>query len=180
MGIYEIRIHGRGGQGVRMTARILGRAAFLSGLQTQDFAIYGSERRGAPLASFCRISKEAIGTRGYVFAPDFVILLDPTLDPEVVSAGLKKDGFILINSEKKLSGFAGLKTHYIDATGIAMKALGKPIPNVAVLGAFLKLTEMFPAGSLEKAIKEELEEAGHGNMVESNISASRLCWRNVK
>lgn len=163
-----------------MTARILGRAAFLSGLQTQDFAIYGSERRGAPLASFCRVSKEPIGTRGYVFAPDFIILLDPTLDPGVVSAGLKKDGFILINSEKKLPGFAGMKTHYIDATGIAMKKLGKPIPNVAVLGAFLKLTGMLPLESLEKAIEEELAEAGHGNMAEANIMASRLCWREAK
>ena len=63
--MHEIRVHGRGGQGVKTTARILGRAAFIQGMHIQDFAIYGAERRGAPVASFCRIGKEEILTRGY-------------------------------------------------------------------------------------------------------------------
>jgi pyruvate ferredoxin oxidoreductase gamma subunit len=178
-GIFEIRVHGRGGQGVKMSSHILGRGAFLSGFDIQDFAVYGAERRGAPLASFVRISKEEIGTRGYIFNPDHVVVLDSSINHSTVSSGLKSGGIVLVNSEGKPHGYKG-NVHYVDATGIAMKTLGKPIPNVAILGAFLKLTKMFPLENLERAIKEELEEAGHGDLAEANIRACRLCWRDVK
>ncbi len=162
-----------------MSAHILGRAAFLSGFQIQDFAVYGAERRGAPLSSFCRISKEPIGTRGYIFSPDHIVSLDPSLDLNFVLSGTNKDSLILINSPKKIKKFRKFRIHSIDATGIALEIIGKPIPNVAILGAFLKLTRMFPLKNLEEAIETELEEAGHGKMSEPNIRACRVCYRKI-
>jgi pyruvate ferredoxin oxidoreductase gamma subunit len=175
--MYEIRIHGRGGQGVRTTAHILGRAAFLSGYETQDFAIYGAERRGAPVASFCRLDKTRILTRGYIFNPDAVIALDPTLDQKAVLGGLKQKGLVVVNSEKPVGKFRGAT--FVDATRIALDTLGRPIPNVAILGCFLKLTKLFPMENLKKAVKQELEEAGHPEAVPGNIKACERCWSQV-
>ena len=183
--IYEIRIHGRGGQGVRTTAHILGRAAFLSGFKTQEFAVYGAERRGAPVASFCRISKDDILIRGYIFNPDAVIILDDTINPDIALSGLKKTGLVLVNAEESSPGLCAMRKKFhaiksIDATKIALDILGKPIPNVAILGGFLKLTKLFPMENLKKAVKIELEEAGHGEAVKGNIRACEVCWERIK
>ena len=175
--IYEIRIHGRGGQGVRMTAHILGRAAFLSGYETQDFAIYGAERRGAPVASFCRMDRTRVLTRGYIFNPDAVIVLDPTIDREAMLKGAKEKGLVLVNSGRPLSKFRGAV--FVDATRIALDTLGRPIPNVAILGGFLKLTKLFPLERLKEAVRIELEEADHPEAVKGNIAACKRCWSEV-
>jgi len=175
--IYEIRVHGRGGQGVKTTARILGRAAFLSGMATQDFAIYGAERRGAPVASFCRIDRKKILTRGYIFNPDAVIVLDPTIGPERCLRGIKKDALILVNSPLPLKNFKN--AIFVDATKIALETLGKPIPNIAILGGFLKLSRIFPFENLKKAIKIELTEDGHPEAVQGNIKACEKCFKEV-
>lgn len=177
-GLYEIRIHGRGGQGVRMTAHILGRAGFLSGLRTQDFAIYGAERRGAPVASFCRISSEDILTRGYIFNPDAVIALDPTVEPELIMKGLKENGKIIVNSEKPVAKFP--KAVFVDATKIAIDTLGRPIPNIAILGGFIKITNLMPLEKLKEAVKEEMAEAEHPEAIEGNIKACELCYNMVE
>ncbi len=160
-----------------MTAHILGRAAFLSGYETQDFAIYGAERRGAPVASFCRLDRTRILTRGYIFNPDAVIVLDPTIDGEAVLGGVKEKGLVLVNSEKPTSKFRGAR--FVDATRIALDTLGRPIPNVAILGGFLKLTRLFPMENLRKAVKTELGEAGHPEAVKGNIAACERCWSEV-
>jgi pyruvate ferredoxin oxidoreductase gamma subunit len=152
--IYEIRIHGRGGQGVKTTAHILGRAAFLSGYETQDFAIYGAERRGAPVASFCRIDKTRILTRGYIFNPDAVIVLDSTIDGDTVLGGVRKNALVVVNSERPMSKFMG--SVFVDATKIALDTIGRPIPNVAILGCFLKKTRLFPIEKLREAIQQVL------------------------
>jgi pyruvate ferredoxin oxidoreductase gamma subunit len=176
--MYEIRIHGRGGQGVRTTAHILGRAAFLSGYETQDFAIYGAERRGAPVASFCRIDKTRILTRGYVFNPDAVIVLDPTISREAILGGTRKDTLVIVNSERPMSKFMG--SVFVDATRIALDTIGRPIPNVAILGCFLKIAKLFPIEKLKEAVKDELEEAGHKEAIKGNIKACERCWNEVK
>jgi pyruvate ferredoxin oxidoreductase gamma subunit len=173
--IYEIRIHGRGGQGVRTTAHILGRAAFLSGYETQDFAIYGAERRGAPVASFCRIDKTRILTRGYIFNPDAVIILDPTIDRDAALGGVGKNTTVIVNSARPVSKFLG--SVFVDATKIALDTLGRPIPNVAILGCFLRKTRLFPLDNLKKAVNLELEESGHGEAVSGNIKACDKCWK---
>jgi pyruvate ferredoxin oxidoreductase gamma subunit len=175
-GLYEIRIHGRGGEGVRMAAHVLGRAGFLSGLKTQDFAIYGSERRGAPMVSFCRLSDENILTRGYIFNPDVVIVLDHTLDSETCLKGLKENGKLVVNSEKPTPKFP--KAVFVDATKVALDTIGRPIPNIAILGAFLKVTNILPLEKLKQAIREEL--AGiHPETIEGNIKACELCYNMV-
>ena len=173
--MYEIRIHGRGGQGVKTTAHILGRAAFLSGYETQDFAIYGAERRGAPVASFCRIDKTRILTRGYIFSPDAIIVLDPTIGRDAALSGAKENAVVVVNSERPLSRFMG--SVFVDATKIALDIIGKPIPNVAILGCFLRITRLFPLEKLKEAIRTELEEAGHKEAVKGNIEACERCWR---
>jgi pyruvate ferredoxin oxidoreductase gamma subunit len=172
-GLYEIRIHGRGGQGVRMTAHILGRAAFLSGLNTQDFAIYGAERRGAPVASFCRISDEDILTRGYIFSPDAVIVLDPTIGAETAMKGLKENGTAVVDSGKPLPKFE--KAIFLDATKVAMDTFGKPIPNIAILGAFIKITGLLSLEKLKAAVKEELS-GHHPEAIQGNIKACEICY----
>ena len=162
---------------MRTTAHILGRAAFLSGYETQDFAVYGAERRGAPVESFCRIDRTRILTRGYIFEPDAVIVLDPTMSSGAALSGLNERGLLLVNSNRPVSKFRGAV--FVDATKIALDAVGMPIPNVAILGGFLKLTRLFPMGKLKEGIREELEEAGHPQAVKGNIAACERCWKEV-
>lgn len=176
MELYEIRIHGRGGEGVRMAAHVLGRAGFLSGLKTQDFAMYGSERRGAPVASFCRISSENILTRGYIFNPDAVIVLDHTLDNETCLKGLKEGGKLIVNSEKPLPKFG--RAVFVDATKVALDTIGRPIPNIAVLGAFIKITGVLSLEKLKEAVKEEMA-GSHPEAIVGNIKACETCYNMV-
>lgn len=181
--MLEIRFHGRGGQGVRMSARILGRTVFLDGFQTQDFALYAAERRGAPVTSFVRYDKEPVLERGYIFEPDNVIALDDTLNFGVMLEGLKKNGFIIINTAKKEDFFRKLgikeKIYCIDATSIALHIMGRPIANCAILGALVKLLKI-PFESLEKAIEIEFTEEGHREAIEKNIEAAKACFEMVK
>ena len=180
--MYEIRIHGRGGQGVKTTAYILGRAGFLSGFKTQDFAIYGAERRGAPVTSFCRMDKQEILSRGYIFEPDAIIVLDHTISENVYLSGVKDNSVIIVNSPEavKLHSDPKRKVYSVDATSIALKNLGKPIPNAAILGGFLKVAKIFSLDALEEAIKVELQEEGHAEAVAGNIKACEECLSKVK
>jgi pyruvate ferredoxin oxidoreductase gamma subunit len=178
-GLYEIRIHGRGGEGVRMAAHVLGRAGFLSGLKSQDFAMYGSERRGAPVSSFCRLSNESILTRGYIFNPDAVIVLDHTLESEACLKGLKENGRLLVNSEKPIPKFQ--RAVFVDATKVALDTIGRPIPNIAILGAFIRITGILSLEKLKEAVREEMA-GSHPEAIEGNIKACELCYNfaNVK
>jgi pyruvate ferredoxin oxidoreductase gamma subunit len=162
---------------VRMAAHILGRAGFLSGLKSQDFAIYGSERRGAPVASFCRLSSESILTRGYIFNPDSVIVLEHTRDNETCLKGLKERGKIIVNSEKPIPKFPNAV--FVDATKVALDTIGRPIPNVAVLGAFLKVTGILSLEKLKEAVREEMA-GSHPEAIEGNIKACEICYNSVK
>ena len=173
MELYEIRIHGRGGEGVRMAAHVLGRAGFLSGLKSQDFAIYGSERRGAPMASFCRLSSEGILTRGYIFNPDAVIVLDHTLDNETCLKGLKGNGKLVVNSEKPMPKFPNAV--FADATKVALDTIGRPIPNIAILGAFIRATNVLSLEKLKEAVREEMS-GSHPEAIEGNIKACEICY----
>lgn len=173
MQLCEIRIHGRGGEGVRMAAHVLGRAGFLSGMKTQDFAMYGAERRGAPVASFCRLSSEGILTRGYIFSPDYVIVLDRTLDSAECLKGLKEKGKVVVNSDKPLKQFPNAV--FLDATKVAMDTIGRPIPNIAILGAFLKITGLLPLENLKQAVREEMA-GSHPEAIEGNIKACEQCY----
>jgi len=183
--MYEIRLHGRGGQGVKLAAHILGKAAFLSGYRgVQSFAKYGAERRGAPVTSFVRMDKKEVLERGYISNPDFVICLDDTLDFDIVKNGLKKDGIILINTNKYPGHFADKKIKNkiftIDATKIAMETLGVPIPNTAILGAFIKIFRKIPLDILKRAVENELEEEGKEPLIEKNKKVVEICYKEMK
>lgn len=177
--MYRIRIHGRGGQGGRMAAKILGLAAFLEGKQSQAFALYGAERRGAPVAAFCRINDKEILERGYIHDPDCIIILDNTILSQAgelgIFKGLKKNGLILVNSAgaDKLK-VPGAHVVSIDALKIAMELIGKPICNAVMLGAFVKATKLVGLKSIEEASREIIGKRKK-HMVDANIKAIRMC-----
>lgn len=165
-----------------MAARILGTAGFLEGNDVQDFSLYGSERRGAPVYSFCRISKEKIFERGYIDEPDFVIVLDDSLIKVVnVLKGLKENGVIVVNSrkrEKELNLKTKAKVVLIDGREIALKELETPIYNTVMLGAFIAATGILKLESLIHAVKIELGE--HRKLVKGNIKAVKTAYKKVK
>jgi pyruvate ferredoxin oxidoreductase gamma subunit len=172
--MIEIRIHGRGGQGVKKSSMLIARAAFLKGYKTQDFALYGAERRGAPVTSFVRLDKNKINTRGYVFEPDYIIILDESIEHEQVLKGLTNKTKILINTKNHPKGECS-----VDATGIAMGVIGKPIPNVALLGGFAKVSNLFDLNDLKNAVDKEFV-GKNKEMLKKNIEAAKKCYEEVK
>ena len=161
--MFEIRIHGRGGQGVVTAAELLSISAFDEGRHAQAFPSFGSERTGAPVAAFCQIDDRAIRSREPVSTPDAVIVVDPTLVHQVaVFSGACEDAFILINSAHDLSAL-GLGTlpmrlrpdrcRTVPATDLARRHLGRPLPNAALLGAFAALTGVVSLDSVSAAIR---------------------------
>ena len=138
--MFEVRIHGRGGQGVVTAAEMLSIAAFEEGRHAQAFPSFGSERTGAPVVAFCRIADKEIRLREPIMQPDALIIQDPTLLHQVdVFSGLKKDGFILINTKSTFEEL-GLSDFVRDwpadrlctlaATDLGLKHDGRPLPNV--------------------------------------------------
>ncbi len=159
MPLKEIRIHGRGGQGAVTSSQILAIAAFHAGKYCQSFPSFGVERRGAPVEAFARVSGEPINVRQHVYSPDYVIVLDPTLMQSVkVEAGLKENGIIIINSDKKAEEFGletGAEIKTIDITKTALEIIGKPFVNIASLGAFAAITGEITLEAINKAIDQE-------------------------
>ena len=159
--MLEIRIHGRGGQGAVVASKALAQAFFLEGRYVQAFPDFGTERRGAPVRAFVRTDEKPILVRSNVYEPDHVMVLDPSLIKAVdVVSGLKKGGWILINSDIKPAAykFPGYRTATVDATKIALKhRLGSPtspIVNTAILGAFARITNLVRIDSVANGIKE--------------------------
>jgi 2-oxoisovalerate ferredoxin oxidoreductase gamma subunit len=164
--MIEIRFHGRGGQGAVKASDILAMAAFTEGKQVQAFPFFGVERRGAPVTAFTRISEDEIRIHCYIYEPDVLVILDPTLINAVpLTDGLKPNGKIIINTERKPESFnfAGVQNPHIytvDCSSIALKyGLGSknaPIVNTAILGAVSKATGLASIESVMKAIKEKI------------------------
>ena len=177
--MFEIRLHGRGGQGVVTAAELLSVAAFDEGKYAQAFPSFGSERMGAPVVSFCRLDDKAIRLREPIMEPDALIIQDATLLQSLnVFSGLKPDGYILINSTKSFEELgiadfaAGFPPHHVcdvGATDLAMKHVGRPLPNAALLGGFAAITKLLAFESVAKAIREKFP----GAIGEANIAAAR-------
>jgi pyruvate ferredoxin oxidoreductase gamma subunit len=148
--MFQIRIHGRGGQGVVTAANLLSVAAFLEDMYAQAFPSFGSERMGAPVVSFCRIDTKEIRLREPIADPDALIVQDATLFKAVdVFHGLKNVGYLLVNTNKSFDDLhldpvvAKLPAGHavtVPATELALKYVGRPVPNAALLGAFAALT----------------------------------------
>lgn len=184
--MFEIRIHGRGGQGAVTAAELLSVAAFLDGCEAQAFPSFGSERMGAPVASFCRIADSPIRLREPVTSPDAVIVIDATLLHHVdVFGGLAPEGYVLINSTRGLTelGLSELADRHpashvitLDATDLARKHIGRPLPNVCLLGAFAALTGMVTLVSLEAAVRDRFR----ADIATANVNAAEAAYAAVR
>lgn len=170
--MIEIRIHGRGGQGAVTSAELVAIAAIDDGKYAQAFPSFGPERRGAPVAAFIRVSNNPIRLREKVYAPDVVMVLDPSILKIVnVLAGLKDGGTVIVNTSKTAKEMAEIlktqaKVATVDATKIALEAMGVPITNTTMLGALLKATGIVGKDALEKAIDKRF-----GRIAEKNKTA---------
>jgi 2-oxoacid:acceptor oxidoreductase gamma subunit (pyruvate/2-ketoisovalerate family) len=181
--MIEIRFHGRGGQGAVVASKVLAVAFFHENLYVQSFPAFGVERRGAPVMAFLRVDRQSINLRVNIYQPDHIIVLDPTLLGAIdVTAGLKQDGWILINSHQPPGEFRelrGFRTATVDATSIAIEnGLGSrtnPIVNTAILGSFSKVTGLVGIDSIALAIREEVP--GKKN---ENVKAAREAYQGVK
>ena len=180
--VFEVRIHGRGGQGVVTAAELLSAAAFDEGRHAQAFPSFGSERTGAPVVAFCRIADSEIRTREPIAEPDALIVQDPTLLHQVaVFSGLRPDGYVLINTAKALGELglgriAGTRVSTVPATELAREHLGRPLPNAALLGAFAALTGVVAIDSVTDAIRERFPgQAGAGN-----AAAAVAAWERIR
>jgi len=157
--MVEIRWHGRGGQGAFTAARLLGCAASLyENKYALAFPSFGPERRGAPVFAFTRIDDRPITDRSEVVTCDCAVVLDETLFGEPVKNGLKPGSVVIVNTIRSADEFSveGCRTVAIDATGLALEILGRPITNVPLLGALIAATGLVKPESAEAAIDEQL------------------------
>ncbi len=184
--MFQVRIHGRGGQGVVTAAEMLSIAAFEEGRHAQAFPSFGSERTGAPVVAFCRIADQEIRLREPIMEPDALIIQDPTLLYQVdVFSGLKKGGLILINTSRSFTEL-GLDDYVRDwpadklcivaATDLGRKHVGRPMPNVPLLGAFAGAAGILQLESVNKAINAKFS----GKVAEGNIAAAEEAYQFIK
>ncbi|MCX8128956.1 MAG: 2-oxoacid:acceptor oxidoreductase family protein [Clostridia bacterium] len=187
--VVEIRWHGRGGQGAKTASLLLADAAFNTGKYIQGFPEYGSERMGAPITAYNRISDEKLTIHCNIYEPEFVVVVDDTLLTSVdVTAGLKESGAIIINTTKTpeevrplLKGYKG-KICTIDARTISIETLGKYFPNTPMLGAVVKVSGVMD----EKKFLEDMVDsfkhkfAKKPEVVEGNVKALERSMQEVK
>ncbi|WP_163507174.1 2-oxoacid:acceptor oxidoreductase family protein [Fodinicola acaciae] len=180
--MFEIRLHGRGGQGVVTTAELLSVAAFRDGRHAQAFPSFGPERTGAPVTAFCRIGERPIRGRDPVTHPDALIVQDASLLHQVdLFAGLEDDAYLLINSSRGL-GDLGLadfaagrrpdRLLVVPATTIALDTLGRPLPGTALLGGFTAVTGEISLSAVHAAIADRFA----GAVAEANHAAAERAY----
>lgn len=184
--LFQVRIHGRGGQGVVSAAEMLSVAAFLEGDHAQAFPSFGSERMGAPVVAFCRIDTKQIRLREPVMTPDALIVQDPTLLHQVdLFRGLDTRGYLLINSRHSyqdlgLGDFVRkFPPHHlctVAATEWALEFVGRPLPNAALLGAFAAITRRVKLESVQAAIREKFP----GEVGEKNAAAAAKAYDTIR
>ena len=173
--MFQIRLHGRGGQGVVTAAELIAIAAFNDGKETQAFPSFGVERTGAPIEAFARIDDKPIRLREHIYEPNVIIIQDATLLGTVdVAHGADKNTKVIINTSQEKDqikiGLAAENIFAIDATKIALEELGRNIVNTVILGAFAKVTGLVTLESLKKAITQKFSEKGQA-LVDKNIKA---------
>jgi pyruvate ferredoxin oxidoreductase gamma subunit len=184
--MFQVRIHGRGGQGVVTAAEMLSLAAFREGQHAQAFPSFGSERTGAPVMAFARIDSREIRLREPIVSPDAVIVQDRTLLHQVdVFQGLGQQGYVLINSSHTVDelGLAELARrlpagHFqlLPATQFAMAQLGRPLPGAAMIAGFAALTALISLAAVQAAYRERFS----GKVAEANAEVARLAYEHVR
>ncbi len=180
--IYEVRFHGRGGQGAWTASLLLAQAGLIEEKNIQSFPAFGPERAGAPITAFTRISDEKIQLHSSIYEPDTVVVLDPTLLGPSVSEGINEDTVLLVNTEKSSKevldtlGLENIDTWTVDATTLAIDMLGRPITNTAMLGSIVKATGIVKLGSIVRVVKERFE----GKIGEMNAELVKKAYEEVK
>jgi len=182
----ELRIHGRGGQGSLVLAELLAIALFEEKKYSLAFpSLAGGTRRGAPVAAFVRMDDKEITLTDKITTPDFVIIQDITIADTInVFEGIKENGFVILNSPEKeykadrkynLVDRDDVKIIMIDANKIAMDAIGRPIVNTALLGAFSKVTGQTSMEAVEKTIGNRFEK----DLIDKNVKAAREAYNTI-
>ena len=180
--MFQVRIHGRGGQGAVTAAELLSVAAFLEGRYAQAFPSFGSERTGAPVMAFCRIDDRPIRVREPVMRPDALVVQDPTLLHQVdVFDGLRPGGAVLINSPLGAEELglpepaAGSRVLTVPATALALRHFGRPVPSAVLLGGLAALTGCVAIDSLNAAVRERFP----GGLGTANADAAQEAYEHV-
>jgi len=181
--LVEVRWHGRGGQGVVTVSRLLAYAALLDGKYVQAFPEFGPERRGAPVTGYTRISDEPIRIHSYIYNPDIVVVVDPTIMGSIdVTKGLAENGIIVANTEKSPEELKSqleaekAKVYTVNAVRIALDILGRPIYNTAMLGALIKASPLVTLDSLSRVVKERFP----GAVGEKNVAVIKRAYEEAK
>lgn len=185
----EIRWHGRGGQGAKTAALLLADVAFKTGQNVQGFPEYGPERMGAPITAYNRISSDVIRVHSNIYDPDFVAVVDETLLHTVdVTAGLKKEGAIIVNTAKskeeimpQLNGYEG-RVVTIDARTISEEALGKYFPNSPMLAAVVATTGVMPKETFLHEMRASYKHkfAKKPEVIDGNMKALEMAFAAVE
>ncbi len=185
----EIRWHGRGGQGAKTAALLLADVCFKTGAYVQGFPEYGPERMGAPITAYNRISDKEIRVHSNIYDPDLVVVVDETLLESVdVTAGLKQDGAIIVNTEKApddikplLRGYGG-RVYTVDARSISIEALGKYFPNSPMLAAAVAVSKVMDKESFIKEMRASYEHkfAKKPEVIEGNMKALTMTFDRLK
>ncbi len=187
--MIEIRWHGRGGQGAKTASLLLADAAFNTGKYIQGFPEYGPERMGAPITAYNRISSSPIRIHSNIYEPDYVVVVDDTLLESVdVTAGLKEDGAVVINTTKNgedlkklLKGYKG-KIYTIDARKVSMETLGKYFPNTPMLAAIVKVSGIMNEEEFVKDMEGSFKHkfAKKPEVIDGNMKAVKMALNEVK
>ena len=187
--LIEIRWHGRGGQGTKTASLLLADAAFNTGKYIQGFPEYGPERMGAPITAYNRISDNPITVHSNIYEPDYVVVVDDTLLETVdVTAGLKTNGAIVINTTKSadylksvLKGYEG-KIYTIDARKVSTEALGRYFPNTPMLAAIVKVAGIMDEDAfladMQGSFKHKF--AKKPEVIDGNMNALKMALSQVK
>ena len=183
--MFQIRIHGRGGQGVVTAAEMLALAGFMEGHKAQAFPSFGSERTGAPVVAFARLSSQEIRLREPVLEPDVVLIQDRTLlDSVDVFGGLKPEGYVLINSSQSVEalGLEDLARRLpaghvltVPATRFALEKIGRPLPGAGMLAGFAAMTGMLKLESVQAAYNEKFS----GRVAQANAEVAALDYESI-
>ena len=186
--LIEIRWHGRGGQGAKTASLLLADAAFNTGKYIQGFPEYGPERMGAPITAYNRISVKPITIHSNIYEPDYVVVVDDSLLESVdVTAGLKEDGAIVINTTKdadyiknNLKGYKGA-IYTIDARKISIDALGKYFPNTPMLAAIVHVTGIMSDEEFLQDMQGSFRHkfAKKPEVIEGNMKALEMALKEV-
>jgi pyruvate ferredoxin oxidoreductase gamma subunit len=186
--MLEIRWHGRGGQGAVTAAKFVAEIALSENCHFQAFPEFGPERMGAPIQAFTRVSKEPIYLRSGVENPDYVVVLDPTLLSTVdVLKGIKSGGSLIVNTpnspqvvKEKVNAPPEIGVHTVDATRISLETLGRPIPNTPMVGALIKVTDLFPLERVLEVLRKSFGKKFSEDIVMKNIEAVKRAYAEVK